>query len=94
MAGFFGVKTFRSEDSVRRAFEDADDDTITAWIDQQMDRTFVPLLEQEWVLDLDATIKTLYGLQEEARIGYNPTKPGRNDTAWRGSCRVGRASGG
>jgi hypothetical protein len=29
------------------------------------------LLEQEWVLDLDATIKTLYGHQEEARIGYN-----------------------
>jgi hypothetical protein len=77
MAGLFGVATFRSEDSVRRAFEDADDDAITAWIDQQMDRTFSPLLEQEWVLDLDATIKTLYGHQEEARIGYNPTKPGR-----------------
>jgi hypothetical protein len=29
------------------------------------------------VLDLDATIKTLYGHQEEARIGYNLTKPGR-----------------
>jgi hypothetical protein len=71
MAGLFGVKTFRSEDSVRRAFEDADDSAVTAWIDQQMDRTFAPLLEQEWVLDLDATIKTLYGHQEEARIGYN-----------------------
>ena len=77
MAGLFGVKTFRSEDSVRRAFEDADDDAVTAWIDQQMDRTFAPLLEQPWVLDLDATIKTLYGHQEEARVGYNPTKPGR-----------------
>ena len=77
MAGLFGVDTFRSEDSVRRAFEDADEDAITAWIDQQMDRTFAPLLEQEWVLDLDATIKTLYGHQEEARVGYNPTKPGR-----------------
>jgi hypothetical protein len=70
-AGLFGVKTFRSEDSVRRAFEDADDDAVTAWIDQQMDRTFAPLLEQPWVPDLDATIKTLYGHQEEARVGYN-----------------------
>lgn len=70
MAGLFGVATFRSEDSVRRAFEDADQ-VVTTWIDQQTDRTFAPLLEQPWVLDLDATIKTLYGHQEEARIGYN-----------------------
>jgi hypothetical protein len=28
-------------------------------------------------LDLDATVKTLYGRQEEARVGYNPMKPGR-----------------
>lgn len=69
MAGLFGVDTFRSEDSIRRVFEDADDNAVTAWIDQQMDRTFAPLLEQEWVLDLDATIKTLYGHQEEARVG-------------------------
>ena len=71
MAGLFGVDTFRSEDSVRRAFEDADEDAITAWIDQQMDRTFAPLLEQEWVLDIDATVKSLYGRQEEAKVGYN-----------------------
>jgi hypothetical protein len=56
MAGLFGVATFRSEDSFRRAFEDADEHAITAWIDQQTDRTSAPLLEQEWVLDLDATI--------------------------------------
>ena len=37
--------TFRSQDSVRRAFEDADKEVITAWIDQQMDRTFASLLE-------------------------------------------------
>ena len=77
MAGLFGVDSFRREDSIRRVLEDADEDAITAWIAQQMDRTFAPMLEQEWVLDLDATIKTLYGRQEEARVGYNPTKPGR-----------------
>ena len=77
IAALFGVKTFRSQDSVRRAFEDADEEVITAWIDQQMDRTFAPLLALDWALDVDATIKVLYGHQEEARVGYNPTKPGR-----------------
>ncbi len=72
MAGLFGVETFRSEDNVHLAFKDADDDAIPAWINQQTDRTFAPLLEQEWVLDLDATSKNLYGRQEEARIGYTP----------------------
>jgi len=73
MASLFGVKTFRIQDSPRRAFEDA----ITGWIDLQIDRTFAPLLELPWALDLDATIKVLYGDQEEARVGYNPAKPGR-----------------
>ena len=77
MASLFGVKKLRSQDSVRRAFERIDDDVLTQWIDQQMDRTFAPLLELDWVLDLDATIKVLYGDQEAAQLGYNPTKPGR-----------------
>ncbi|MFN9300248.1 MAG: transposase [Acidobacteriota bacterium] len=42
-----------------------------------MNETFASLLDQQWVLDLDATVKTLYGRQEEARVGYNPMKPGR-----------------
>jgi hypothetical protein len=29
------------------------------------------------VLDMDSTVKTLYGHQEGAEIGYNPAKPGR-----------------
>ena len=30
MAGLFGIKTFRREDSVRRAFADANDEAVTA----------------------------------------------------------------
>jgi len=30
-----------------------------------------------WILDLDATVKCLYGNQEGALVGYNPKKPGR-----------------
>jgi len=40
MASLFGVKTFR-----RRAFERVDDDALTLWIGQQVDRTFAPPLE-------------------------------------------------
>jgi len=72
-----GFERLRSEDSIRRAFANQDEDKLTLWMDQQTDKTFAALLEQEWVLDLDATVKTLYGRQEEARVGYNPMKPGR-----------------
>ena len=30
-----------------------------------------------WILDIDSTIKPLYGHQQGAEIGYNPHKPGR-----------------
>ena len=30
-----------------------------------------------WVMDIDATVKPLYGHQKGAEIGYNPHKPGR-----------------
>lgn len=72
-----GIERLRSEDSIRRAFANQEEAALTLWMDQQTDKSFAALLEQEWVLDLDATVKTLYGRQEEARVGYNPRKPGR-----------------
>jgi len=36
-----------------------------------------PLLNEKWILDIDTTVKVLYGNQEGAEIGYNPEKPGR-----------------
>lgn len=59
-----GIDKLRSEDSV------------TLWMDRQMNETYAALLNQQWVLDLDATVRTSYGRQEEARVGYNPMKPG------------------
>jgi hypothetical protein len=72
-----GIACLRSEDSVRRAFAHQDEEALTLWMDRQTNKTFAALLEQDWVLDVDATVKTLYGRQEEARVGYNPMKPGR-----------------
>jgi hypothetical protein len=44
---------------------------------QALKSTYEPLLEEPWVLDLDSTVKPLYGHQEDAKLGYNPSKPGR-----------------
>jgi hypothetical protein len=45
-----------------------------------------------WILDLDTTIKFVYGHQEGAQIGYNPHKPGRPShalhTYWVGNLRL------
>jgi hypothetical protein len=38
------------------------------------------------VVDIDATVKTLYGRQEEAKVGYNPTKPGRPSHVYHAYC--------
>jgi len=72
-----GIDGIASEDSVRRAFQRGDESGLTLWMDRSMNTTFEPLLTEKWILDVDGTVKTLYGKQEEARIGYNPTKPGR-----------------
>jgi len=77
LPGLLGIKTLRSEDSVRRAFEEQKEEDLTLWMDRQINETYEALLDQEWILDLDATVKTLYGRQEEAQVGYNPMKPGR-----------------
>jgi hypothetical protein len=77
LAEILGIEQFRSEDSVRRAFEKVEEESLTLWLDQCMQETYEALLGQEWILDVDATVKTLYGKQEEAKVGYNPMKPGR-----------------
>src|SRR3954467_3794321 len=43
------------------------------WLRRHLDET--PLLGVPWILDVDATVKPLFGHQEGA--GYNPHKPGR-----------------
>ena len=77
MAECLGIGQFRSEDSVRRAFEHVDEQELTLWMDLSVNECYEALLEPAWILDLDSTVKTLYGKQEEARVGYNPIKPGR-----------------
>jgi hypothetical protein len=72
-----GMKRVRSEDAVRRAFQHGEEEAWTSWTRQHLAATYEPLLTEPWILDMDATVKPLYGHQEEAVVGYNPRKPGR-----------------
>ncbi len=73
-----GMTKVASEDSVRKAFrENADGEASAEWLQSHLMRCYEPLLYEPWILDVDATIKTLYGHQQGAKVGYNPHKPGR-----------------
>ena len=66
-----------SEDALRRALAKIDEGAGMQWLQGHLDYCARPLLDEPWVLDVDATIKPLYGHQEGAVVGYNPRKPGR-----------------
>ena len=72
-----GMRKVMSEDSARRAFKQAPPEETLQWLRSHLRQTYEPLLEHAWVMDLDSTVKPLYGKQEKAVKGYNPTKPGR-----------------
>ena len=72
-----GVSRLVSEDAARRALARIDESSGVAWLDRHLATPPPPLLTTPWILDLDATVKCLYGKQEGAVVGYNPKKPGR-----------------
>jgi hypothetical protein len=72
-----GMSKVASEDSVRRAMKALDGERAGEWLKKHLRASYEPLLEEPWALDMDTTVKVLYGHQEDARVGYNPTKPGR-----------------
>ena len=72
-----GMRKVMSEDAVRRALSKMDESEGLAWLQAHFDYCVSPLLNEPWVLDVDSTIKPLYGEQEGAVVSYNPHKPGR-----------------
>jgi len=72
-----GMRKVLSEDSVRRGFAKIDETSGLNWLHKHLDYCSAPLLGEPWVLDVDTTVKPLYGHQEGAEVGYNPHKPGR-----------------
>jgi hypothetical protein len=77
LPGLLGMKRVRSEDAVRRAFQHGEAEPHEEWLRKHLTVTYGELLNEPWILDMDATVKPLYGQQEQAVRGYNPTKPGR-----------------
>lgn len=78
-AKMFGIKKFMSCDSIRRAVEKMArlGPATEKWQKDIMRSLLLPVIQNEHILDLDPTIKPLYGHQEGAELGYNPHKPGR-----------------
>ena len=77
-----GMRKVLSEDSVRRGLAKIDEAKGLPWLQNHLDYCTTPLLSEPWVLDMDSTVKTLYGHQEGAEVGYNPHKPGRPSHAY------------
>src|SRR5690242_13916269 len=72
-----GMDKLVSEDSLRRNLAKIDESAGLGWLQAHLDYCTAPLLREPWVLDIDTTVKPLYGRQEGAVVGYNPHKPGR-----------------
>lgn len=72
-----GMEKIVSEDVIRRSLLGMDEQAGISWLETHLSKCCEALLTIPWILDLDATVKPLYGKQEGAEIGYNPKKPGR-----------------
>jgi hypothetical protein len=78
----FGMSGVVAEDTLRRALKAIDETLGTEWLSHHIGRTVLGLLDAPWILDVDVTIKPLYGKQQGAVLGYNPHKPGRPSHAY------------
>lgn len=75
-AEVFGLSKLMSCDSVRRGMLKIDAKKGLLWIWEENLRCLAPVLPEDYILDMDPTVKTVYGEQEGAEVGYNPHKPG------------------
>lgn len=75
--GLLGMKKVISEDALRRALVAIPEAEGVVWLDGHLNQSVALLLEAPWILDIDTTVKPLYGKQEGAVVSYNPKKPGR-----------------
>src|ERR671918_1536041 len=71
-----------AEDTLRRGLKAIDESEGSEWLKRHIGCTVLGLLDAPWVLDVDVTIKPLYGKQQGAVLGYNPHKPGRPSHAY------------
>jgi len=77
LAELMGMSRIVSEDSLRRALAAIPAGEGLDWLQRHLDRCVLPLLGERYIVDIDTTVKPLYGHQEGAVVSYNPKKPGR-----------------
>ncbi len=75
--GLLGMRGTVSEDVVRLAMSRIDEEAGLRWLSSQVLDSIAPALALPWILDIDVTVKPLYGNQQGSEVGYNPHKPGR-----------------
>jgi hypothetical protein len=71
-----GMAKVLSEDAVRRGLTKITPEAGAAWLRENLDYVTHPLLREPLILDVDTTVKPLFGHQEGSLVGYNPGKPG------------------
>jgi len=76
-APLLGMNKIVSEDSVRRALIKIPEPESVEWLTTELKNCYSEILNIPWILDVDTTVKCLYGHQEGAVVGYNSKKPGR-----------------
>lgn len=72
-----GMDKVVSEDTVRRGLGRIDPTEGLQWLEEHLVDSIGPALVLPWILDIDTTVKPIYGSQEGAAVGHNPHKPGR-----------------
>ena len=85
-AELFGIRRLMSCDSVRRNLKAIPMEAGIEWIWNANLHLVEALLDQDYILDMDPTVKPLYGHQEGAAFGYNPQKPGRPSHCYHAFC--------
>jgi hypothetical protein len=72
--GLLGMKGTVSEGAVRLGIGRIDEKPGLDWISDQILGSIAPALSLPWILDIDVTVKPLYGHQQGAEIGLQPAK--------------------
>lgn len=73
----FGLDRVVGDDSIRRFFKSINIEDARKWL-SSASTPIRSALPENYILDWDSTVITRYGDQEDAVVGYNPVKRGRN----------------
>ena len=71
-AELFGLRRFMSCDSMRRNFASIPAEEAMPWVWRENLRLLQDVVAEDYVLDLDPTVKPVYRRQEGAELGYSP----------------------